>query len=214
MTQLENENTKEDTSEFEERAEQTRFHQQMKFLLEMDKSKEVFRQNYLASGSRKENDAEHSWHLAMMCLLLQEYSREKLDVLRTLTMVLFHDVIEIDAGDTYAYDSESGKTKEKRERQAAVRLYGMLPEDQGNYLREIWEEFEAGETPEARFAHTLDRVQPLMLNDASSGRSWEEHGIHAEQVYQRNARTQEGSEELWNYAKEIIERNKMAGRLL
>lgn len=190
-----------------------RLKQQMEFLLEMDKSKNVVRQTYLADGNRKENDAEHSWHLALMCLLLSEYANEPIDVLKTVTMVLFHDVIEIDAGDTYAYDVAGNETKSAREQKAASRLYGMLPEDQGERLKAIWEEFEAGETAEAKFARTLDRVQPLLLNDATNGRSWEEHGVKAEQVYKRNELTHTGSEELWEFAKGLIERNVAKGKL-
>lgn len=191
-----------------------RFKKQMDFILEMDKSKEVWRQTYLAAADRKENDAEHSWHLAIMCILLSEYANEKIDVLRTLTMVLIHDIIEIDAGDTYAYDGAGNKTKQAREAMAAERIFGMLPEDQGSYLKGIWEEFETAATPEARFARTLDRVQPLMLNDATEGRAWMEHGIHAEQVYERNRVTPEGSERLWEFAKALIDKNAAEGKLL
>lgn len=191
-----------------------RLKQQMDFILEMDKSKAVQRQTYLAAADRKENDAEHSWHLAMMCILLNEYANEKIDVLKTVIMVLIHDVIEIDAGDTYAYDTAGNETKSVRETAAAKRIFGLLPEDQGSYLKKLWEEFEAGETPEAKFARTLDRVQPLMLNDATNGRAWVEHGIHAEQVYKRNESTHEGSEQLWKYAKALIDKNIAAGKLL
>ncbi len=190
-----------------------RLQQQMDFLLELDRSKSVWRQTYLANADRRENDAEHSWHLAVMCLLLGEYANGEIDLLKTVTMVLFHDVIEIDAGDTYAYDEAGHETKAARESEAAKRLYGMLPEDQGERLRALWEEFETGETAEAKFARTLDRVQPLMLNDASGGRSWEEHGIAAEQVYRRNGQTHAGSEQLWDYARALIEKNVENGKL-
>ncbi|MDE7298325.1 MAG: HD domain-containing protein [Lachnospiraceae bacterium] len=185
----------------------------MEFLLEMDKSKSVWRQTWLANAERKENDAEHSWHLAVMCLLLGEYANDSIDLLKTVAMVLFHDVIEIEAGDTYAYDEAGHGTKDARERAAAEHLYGILPEDQGEKLKALWEEFEAGETAEAKFARTLDRVQPLMLNDASGGRSWEEHGIAAEQVYRRNELTHTGSEQLWEYARTLIEKNVENGKL-
>ena len=190
-----------------------RLQRQMDCLLELDKSKSVWRQTYLANGDWRENDAEHSWHLAVMCLLLGEYANEEIDLLKTVTMVLFHDVIEIDAGDTYAYDEAGHETKAAREAEAAGRLYGMLPEDQGERLKALWEEFEAGETAEAKFARALDRVQPLMLNDASGGRSWEEHGIAAEQVYRRNEQTHTGSEQLWEYARALIEKNAENGKL-
>ncbi len=194
--------------------QKTRLEKQMNFLMEMDKSKNIMRQTYLANGERKENDAEHSWHLAIMCLLLGEYANENIDLLKTVTMVLFHDVIEIDAGDTYAYDTKGNETKAERENIAAKRLYSMLPEDQGAKLAALWEEFEKGETPEAKFARTLDRVQPLALNNASGGRSWKEHKITKEQVYQRNQQTHLGSEVLWEYAKALIERNAEEGKLL
>lgn len=143
--------------------------QQMQFLLELDKQKEIERQTYLASGKRKEGDAEHAWHLAVMAFLLADYANEKIDVLKTVKMVLLHDVVEIDAGDTYAYDTAGNQTKRLREEKAADRIYGMLPEKQKQECRALWEEFERGETPEAKFANTLDKVQPVLLNDASGG---------------------------------------------
>lgn len=190
-----------------------RLKQQLEFILEMDKSKEITRQTYLADGSRKENDAEHSWHLALMCMVLSEYANEKIDVLRTMEMVLIHDVIEIDAGDTYAYDPAGNVTKADREKRAAERIFALLPEDQGRYMRGLWDEFERADTPEARFANTLDKVQPLLLNDASGGRSWEEHGVKAEQVYRRNEKTGEGSRTLWEYARDLIGKNQRDGKL-
>ncbi|MCD8118459.1 MAG: HD domain-containing protein [Lachnospiraceae bacterium] len=190
-----------------------RLKQQLEFILEMDKSKEVTRQTYLADGSRKENDAEHSWHLALMCMLLSEYANEKIDVLRTMEMVLIHDVIEIDAGDTYAYDPAGNVTKAEREQKAADRIFALLPEDQKQHMRGLWDEFERADTPEARFANTLDKVQPLLLNDATGGRSWEEHGVKAEQVYRRNEKTGDGSRVLWEYAKELIAKNEREGKL-
>ena len=146
-----------------------RLQQQMDFLLELDRSKSVWRQTYLANADRRENDAEHSWHLAVMCLLLGEYANGEIDLLKTVTMVLFHDVIEIDAGDTYAYDEAGHETKAARESEAAKRLYGMLPEDQGERLRALWEEFETGETAEAKFARAMDNLQPLMKYICKNG---------------------------------------------
>lgn len=142
----------------------TRLEQQMNFIQEIDKMKKIGRQTYLSDASRKENDAEHSWHLAMMCLILNEYANEEVDLLRTMSMVLIHDIIEIDAGDTYAYDEVGNKTKREREEKAAERIFRLLPEDQANYIRELWDEFEEARTKEAMFAHTLDKVQPTMLN--------------------------------------------------
>ncbi len=191
-----------------------RLERQLRFILEVDKSKQVFRQTYLSDGSRKENDAEHSWHLALMCALLGEYANESIDVAKTMVMVLIHDIIEIDAGDTYAYDEAGNATKREREVRGAERIFSLLPEDQAASFRALWEEFEAGETPEAKFALTLDKVQPLLLNDATEGRAWKEHGIRISQVLKRNERTGEGSERLWEHAKGLIEKNAELGRLL
>ncbi len=187
--------------------------QQMQFLLELDKQKEIERQTYLASGKRKEGDAEHAWHLAVMAFLLADYANEKIDVLKTVKMVLLHDVVEIDAGDTYAYDTTGNQTKRFREEKAADRIYGMLPEEQKQEYRALWEEFERGETPEAKFANTLDKVQPVLLNDASGGISWREHGIEKSQIMERNAHTQEGSGALWEYAHRLIEENAAKGNI-
>ena len=165
-----------------------RLKKQMDFILEIDKEKNIKRQTLITDASRQETDAEHAWHLAVMCALLSEYSNEKIDVAHTMLMVLMHDLVEIDAGDTYAYDEEGAKTKDERERKAADHIFGMLPEDQGMYLKALWEEFEAYETAEAKYAHLLDNFQPLLLNDASGGRSWNEHGVHKSQIYKRNFR--------------------------
>lgn len=179
-----------------------RLEKQIAFCREIDKEKFIGRQTYLSDGSRKENDAEHAWHMAIMTVLLSEYANEKIDVLKTMTMLLIHDIVEIDAGDTYAYDENAKKTQREREVKAAERIFGLLPEDQGAKFRALWDEFEAWETPEAKFAHTLDNIQPTMLNDASDGKSWLEHGVHLEQILKRNTSTKEGSEVLWDYAYE------------
>lgn len=181
--------------------EQTRLEQQFAFLREIDREKEIVRQTYLASGNRKETDAEHAWHMAIMTVLLSEYANEKIDVLKTMTMLLIHDLVEIDAGDTYAYDEEAKKTQAERELAGANRIFSLLPPDQGAYLRSLWDEFEAGTTPEAKFAHTMDNIQPTMLNDASGGRSWAERGVHLHQILQRNTNTAKGSETLWDYSR-------------
>lgn len=181
---------------------ESRIDKQYDFLKEIDKEKTIFRQTYLADSSRKENDAEHSWHLAMMAMLLCEYANEPVDRLHVMEMVLIHDLIEIDAGDTYAYDAEGNQTKREREVKAADRIFNILPEDQAAKLRGLWDEFEECATPEARFANSLDKIQPLMLNDASEGRSWIEHGVHRSQVYKRNERTHEGSEIMWKYSED------------
>ena len=190
-----------------------RLQQQMNFILEVDKLKKITRQTYLSDGSRKENDTEHSWHLALMCALLAEHDREKIDVLKTMKMVLIHDIVEIDAGDTYAYDTAGNTTKREREVKAAERIFHLLPPDQAEEMRNLWEEFEEGQTPEAKFALTLDKVQPVMLNDASGGKSWREHEVRREQIMKRNERTPDGSEALWAFTKEIIDRNVKCGNI-
>ncbi len=191
----------------------SRLEKQIAFLIEVDKVKNIFRQTYLADGKRKENDAEHSWHLALAAVLLKEHMAEDVDLGRVMTMVLIHDLVEIDAGDTYAYDMEGAATKREREVKAAKRIFGILPEDQGIYFRELWDEFEEYETADAKYAHLLDNFQPLLLNDASEGKSWEEHGVHKSQVCRRNARIPETSEIVWEKMLEIMDKHIAAGRL-
>ena len=191
-----------------------RLEKQMEFILEVDKVKKIVRQTYLSDASRKENDAEHSWHLALMAVLLKEYSNEEVDLAKVIPMVLIHDLVEIDAGDTYAYDEAGAKTKRERETKAADRIFGLLPSDQGTWLRELWEEFEAYETAEAKFAHILDNAQPLLLNDASNGRSWAEHGVHKSQIYKRNEHTSEGSREIWEYMKKLVDKHIQLGHAI
>lgn len=191
----------------------TRLEQQVKFLVEIDKVKNIFRQTYLADSSRKENDAEHSWHLAIAAFLLKEHMKEEVDLLKVIIMVLIHDLVEIDAGDTYAYDNTGAATKREREEKGADRIFGMLPEDQGRYFRELWEEFEAYESADAKFAHLLDNFQPLLLNDASGGRSWEEHGVRKSQIYKRNVKIEETSEDVWNYMKSLVEKHIELGHV-
>lgn len=190
-----------------------RLKQQMNFILEVDKLKTITRQSYIADGSRKEGDAEHSWSLAMMCLLLGEYANEKIDVLKTIAMVLIHDIVEIDAGDTYAYDSAGNETKREREVKAADRIFNLLPEDQAQWMRSLWEEFEQASTPEARFALTMDKVQPVMLNDATGGKAWREHEVKESQIRRRNENTHLGSEAVWGYCRELIEKNIALGNI-
>ena len=175
--------------------------------------KNIVRQTYLADGKRKENDAEHSWHLALMAVLLKEYAREEIDLSRVIPMVLIHDLVEIDAGDTYAYDEEGASTKADREEKAANRIFGLLPKDQGTYFMELWREFEAYESSDAKFARMLDNSQPLFLNDASQGKSWREHGVKKSQIYKRNAKTKEGSQEIWEYMQELVEKHVQLGNV-
>lgn len=192
-----------------------RLEKQFDFFREIDKEKFIGRQTYLTDGERKENDAEHAWHMAIMTVLLAEYANEKIDVLKTVMMLLIHDLVEIDAGDTYAYDEEGKKTQREREEKAAKRIFGLLPEEQGEKLMAMWEEFEAYETPEANFAHTMDNIQPVMLNDATDGKAWLEHGVHLSQILGRNKKTAEGSRELWQYAYEkMIAPNAAKGRII
>lgn len=182
-----------------------RLEQQIRFIVEIDKVKNIFRQTYLADAGRKENDAEHSWHIALMAYLLQEYMEETVDVGKVMIMVLIHDLVEIDAGDTYAYDAAGAKNKREREEAGADRIFGLLPGDQGQYFRELWEEFESYETAEAKFAHLLDNFQPLLLNDASGGISWKEHHVKKSQIYKRNEKIEETSEIIWRKMQEIIQ---------
>lgn len=163
-----------------------RLKKQISFMLELDKMKNLYRQTYVLHENRKENDAEHSWHLAVMTFLLSEYANCQIDVTKVMKMVLIHDVVEIDAGDTYCYDTEGNKSKAEREEKAARRIFGMLPEDQCSEFYELWREFEDSHTKEARFAALLDRLQPLLLNYTRKGISWQEHGIRKEQVLKRN----------------------------
>ncbi len=191
-----------------------RLEAQLAFLMEADRLKNIYRQTYtrvddlppMPDGSnitepypRKENDAEHSFSLALFTAILAEYSNEPIDVLKTMKMVLVHDIVEIDAGDTYCYDADGAKTKADREERAAERLFGLLPEEQEAEFRGLWEEFEERKTTEARFAAVMDRIQPLLLNLSRDGISWQEHGIHLYQVQNRNKLVAEGSQSLSDY---------------
>ena len=185
------------------------------FFREIDKEKFIGRQTYLTDAKRKENDAEHAWHMAVMTLLLSEYSNEEIDVLHTISMLLIHDLVEIDAGDTYAYDEEGKKTQTQRERKAADRIYGLLPEKQGRKLYDLWQEFEERKTPEAKFARVMDNLQPMMLNAATDGKAWEEHQVELSQILKRNEHTPEGSELLWEYAREnFIKHSLDSGKII
>ena len=190
-----------------------RLEQQLRFIVEVDKVKNIFRQTYLADGQRKENDAEHSWHLALSAVLLKEHMKEDVDLTKVMIMVLIHDLVEIDAGDTYAYDAVGNQSKREREVKAADRIFNILPEDQAEKLRRLWEEFEAYATPEAKFAHVCDNVQPLMLNDATDGLAWREHEVKKSQVLQRNRRTGEGSQVMMEYINQILDKNVESGNL-
>jgi len=190
-----------------------RLQKQLDFILEIDKEKNIFRQTHLSGHGRNENDAEHAWHMAIMAYLLQEYSNEKIDVARVMLMCLIHDVVEIDAGDTYAYDAEGLKTQKAREEAAKERLYSMLPEDQKADLVTIFDEFEERKTPEAKFARALDNLQPLILNNSNDGGEWKNHDVTAKQVYGRQSRTREGSEKLFEVTDRILKENIAKGNL-
>lgn len=191
-----------------------RLKKQMEFIVEVDKVKNIFRQTYLADRGRKENDAEHSWHLALMAVLLKEYSDEEVNLSKVVPMVLVHDLVEIDAGDTYAYDAAGAATQKERENKAADRIFGMLPADQGQWLRGLWDEFEAYTTPDAKFAHLLDNCQPLLLNDASDGLSWSEHQVKKSQIYRRNQHLPETSEVIWEYMQSLIDKHVKLGHII
>ena len=185
----------------------------LEFILEIDKEKNIFRQTHLSGHGRNENDAEHAWHMAIMAYLLREYSNEPVDITRVMLMCLIHDVVEIDAGDTYAYDAEGLKTQKAREEAAKERIYSLLPEDQKKELAAIFDEFEESKTPESKFAHAMDNLQPLMLNNSNDGGDWREHGVSAKQVYGRQDRTKEGSEKLYEITEQIIKKHVEKGNL-
>lgn len=191
----------------------SRFAKQLRFILELDKEKTILRQTHLTGYRRQENDAEHAWHMGVMACLLKEYANEPFDLARTLLMILLHDVVEIDAGDTYAYDPDAVKTQREREKKAADRIFGLLPEDQAREFRDLFEEFDQGDTPEARYAHALDNFQPILLNDANNGKDWRLHQVGRQQVEKRNARTHEGSEKIAQAVQAIIDRNVEKGNL-
>lgn len=181
-----------------------RLKKQIEFILEVDKLKRVLRQSILTDGKKRENDAEHSWHISLMAILLLEHSNEDIDVLRVIKMLLIHDIVEIDAGDTYCYDKEGHNDKREREEKAAKRIFGMLPKDQCDDMISLWEEFELMETSESKYAASLDRLQPLLLNYATNGKSWRDHDIESKQILERNAHIENGSKELWEFAKSMI----------
>lgn len=191
-----------------------RLDKQLEFILEIDKEKNIFRQTHLSGNGRNENDAEHAWHMAIMAYLLQEYSNEKIDILKVILMCLIHDVVEIDAGDTYAYDEEGLKTQKAREAAAKERIYSLLPEDQKRKLCEIFDEFENNQTAEAKFAHAMDNLQPLLLNHSNHGGDWRAHKVSAKQVYARQSKTKEGSEVLYEITDKLIQENIRKGNII
>lgn len=192
-----------------------RLQKQMAFILKADEEKFIERKTLVSSGERFENDAEHAWHMALMCVLLSEYSNEPIDVLKTVKMILIHDIVEIECGDTYAYDEVGKATQHERELKAADKLYNMLPEDQAKEYLSLWLEFEEQKTAEAKFARSMDNIQPNMLNNATNGEMWKRNKIKLTQVLNRNEPTKYGSEALWNYQyNQLIKPNVEKGYII
>ncbi len=190
-----------------------RLHQQIQFILEIDRLKQILRQTLLTDSSRRENSAEHSWHLAMMAFVLAEYAPSGTDLLQAIKMLLIHDIVEIDAGDVSCYDVQSNLDKSEREQQAADRIFGLLPPDQAAELRALWDEFETRTTPTAQFAAALDRIQPILHNRQTQGHSWQIHGVKQAQVMQRLAPVETGAPQLWEYMQQLIDECIEAGYL-
>ena len=190
-----------------------RLKKQLDFALEIDKEKNIFRQTHLSGHGRNENDAEHAWHMAIMAYLLKEYSNEPVDIGKVMLMCLIHDIVEIDAGDTYAYDAENLKTQKAREDAAKERIFSILPEEQKDELIKLFDEFEEFKTAESKFAHAMDNLQPLILNNSNGGGDWREHGVTAEQVYGRQSKTKLGSERLYDVIDRIIKENIVKGNI-
>ena len=190
-----------------------RLQKQLAFALEIDKEKNIFRQTHLSGHGRNENDAEHAWHMAIMAYLLREYANEEVDAAKVMLMCLIHDVVEIDAGDTYAYDEEMIKSQKAREDAAKERIFALLPGDQRDELTALFDEFEENATPEARYAHAMDNLQPLILNDSNEGGDWKAHGVRAGQVYGRQSKTKLGSKRLYEATDEILQKNIEQGNL-
>ena len=193
--------------------ENERLNKQIDFILEADKEKNIIRQTHLSGNGRRENDAEHAWHMAIMVYLLKEYANEEFDVAKAMMMALIHDIVEIDAGDTYAYDPKGLETQKEREEQAAERIFGLLPDDQEEELKSLFEEFEASQTPEARFVRAMDNFQPLLLNNSNDGSDWREHEIEKSQVMKRHINTKSGSNIIWECAKKIIDKHVRNGNI-
>ncbi|MBE5817033.1 MAG: HD domain-containing protein [Clostridiales bacterium] len=190
-----------------------RFEKQLDFILEADKEKNIYRQTHISGYIRQENDAEHAWHMAMMIYLLREYSNEEFDISKAMMMALIHDIVEIDAGDTYAYDTTAKKTQKEREERAAQRIFGMLPDDQRDEFYALFKEFEECKTTEARFVRAIDNFQPLLLNNFNGGKDWVKHGVSKSQVVGRQQTSSLGSEKIWEYTKGLIDENVRKGTI-
>ena len=190
-----------------------RLKKQLDFILEIDKEKNILRQTHLSGHGRRENDSEHAWHMAIMAYLLRDYANTSVDITKVILMCLIHDIVEIDAGDTYAYDAEGLKTQKAREDAAKERIFSLLPEDQKKEMVALFDEFEDFTTPESKFAHAMDNLQPLLLNNSNGGGDWREHGVSAEQVYGRQKKTALGSEKLYEVTDQIIQEHIEKGNL-
>ncbi|MBE6770741.1 MAG: HD domain-containing protein [Ruminococcaceae bacterium] len=190
-----------------------RIEKQLSFSLEIDKLKNIFRQTHLSDNGRNENDAEHSWHMAIIAYILKEYSNEEIDIAKVMLMCLIHDIVEIDAGDTYAYDSDALQSQKTREDRAKQRIFSILPAEQAKELIALFDEFEAYETAESKFAHAMDNIQPLILNNSNNGGDWREHNVTVEQIYKRQSKTKSGSEKLFEITDAIIQDNIKKGNL-
>ncbi len=190
-----------------------RLEKQLAFALELDKEKNIFRQTHLTNNGRSENDAEHAWHMAVMAYILKEYSNEEIDISKVMIMCLIHDVVEIDAGDTYAYDEAGLKTQKAREDAAKERIFSMLPSEQKQEMIALFDEFEENQTAEAKFAHAMDNLQPLILNNSNNGADWKAHNVSAKQVYGRQTKSKDASKELYDYTDDLIQRNVEKGNL-
>lgn len=185
----------------------------LSFVREIDKLKSVLRKTYLIDRSRSENTAEHSWHLALMAIVLSEHAAEEIDLPKVVKMLLVHDIVEIDAGDTFTYDEAAHADKEEREKAAADRIFNLLPADLAQDLRALWDEFESRATPESRFAVAMDRLQPMLHNLATEGGSWQEHRITRRRVEERNRVIEQGAPELWAYARAMLDEAEGKGWL-
>ncbi len=190
-----------------------RLRRQLDFSLEIDKEKNILRQTHLSGNGRQENDSEHAWHMAIMAYLLREHANEEVDICKVMLMCLIHDIVEIDAGDTYAYDTEGLATQKAREDAAKERIFSILPDDQKQELVALFDEFEEYQTPEAKYAHALDNLQPLLLNDSNNGGDWRTHQVCSEQVYKRHSKTRLGSEKLFEVTDAILQENIRKGNI-
>ncbi len=184
---------------------------QIEFLVEVDKLKTILRRNYISDGSKRENDAEHSWFFSLAALVLSEHSNDKIDIHKVVKMAIIHDIVEVYAGDTFLYDEKGRKDQKERETAASEKIFGMLPEDQKENFIGLWNEFEEGASNEAKFAKSIDRLSAVLLNLMSGGKGWKENGVEFERVFEMNSKIAGGSEELWRYVREMLEKNKNSG---